>query len=198
MESATAREELAAIRGLMAESQTYLCGTWPHQLAWGILGAVGLVATWWTGRGEAFPAVAWIWGTILALGWTFSIVVGRRAGRGAPVHNVAARAFAGIWVALGVTLSLLGMVTIPTGAVDPGGLPGVLAIVLGAGYCASGVLTGLRWLVGVAVLWWSGGVGLLLLAGPEALLGLAVMALLFEVGPALALRRREGSRDTGR
>lgn len=191
MDQATAQEELASIRALMAESQGLLSGTWPHQLVWGAAGALGLVATWWGVWRGAFDYALWVWAAVLAVGWTFSLREGRRGRTRGRVRNVATRAFSGIWLGLGVTLTLLAAVALLTGAIDPRTLPGSIALILGAGYFASGFLSGLRWLSGVAVAWWVGGLGLLLWRGPEILLALAVMAVVLEVGPALVLRRMD-------
>jgi hypothetical protein len=114
----------------------------------------------------------------------------RRGGR-TPVRNVAMRAFGGIWMSLGVTLTLIGSVSVYSGALEPSSLPGVLAVVFGAGYFASGFVAGLVWLSAVGVAWWAGGVGLLFWRTPGNLLVLAAMVVALEVVPALVLRRRE-------
>lgn len=183
--------EITRIRGLMEESQRFLCGTWQHQVLWGGVGAAGLVFTWWSvtvGSTDAVPA-AWL--SLLVLGWIGSLLLVRRGARSAAVDNVAGRAFGGIWMGLGVTLTLLATLGVYSGALDPRSLPGVLSVVLGTGYFASGFLTGLRWLTAVGVAWWVGGAVLLFWSEPGALLVMSAMALLLEVGPALALRARE-------
>ena len=192
MEEATAREELAAIRTLMADSQSFLRGTWPHQMVWGCVGTVGLLATWALGQSGRYGLVPWVWVAAVSVGWTYSLFLARDHSR-APVRNVAGRAFGGIWMALGVTLTLLGTVTVFVGAVDPRGLPGVIAVVFGAGYFASGFLAEMRWLAGVGVAWWAAGVVLLLWQSEAAILALAALTLLLEVGPALVLRSMERS-----
>ena len=68
-------------------------------------------------------------------------------------------------------------------------MSGVVAIVFGAGYFATGFTAGLRWLQGVGAAWWIGGVGLLLWQSPQGLLALAAMTILLEIGPALRLRQ---------
>lgn len=162
MDQAAARQELAAIRALMAESQGFLGGSWRHQLVWGLLGASGLTATWW-----AVSA-----GSAVRPGW--------------------------IWLALGVTLTLIGAASILTGTLAPRSLPGLIALVFGAGYFASGLVAGVRWLAGVGVGWWVAGAGLLQWSsGPGSLLVLAGLTLVLEVGPALALRRLERSGAAG-
>lgn len=197
MRHATAREELASIRALMDESQGFLTGTWPHQLVWGILGCAGLVATWWSVVTSRFGLTPWVWAAVLALGWIHSLVRVRRAGSPGPVRNVATRAFGSIWLALGVTLTLLASASLIAGAMDPRGLPGVIATLFGAGYYASGFLAGLRWLRRVGMAWWVGGAVLLVWQEPESLLVLALMTVCLEIGPALALRRMERTVTAG-
>jgi hypothetical protein len=190
MDQQTARSELASIRSLMADSQAFLSGTWQHQLLWGTLAAIGLSATWVAAREESYTAIAWIWGVTLVSGWLCSVWLMRRW-TGSPVRNVATRAFGGIWLSLGVTLTLIGTVSIYSGALEPSSLPGVLALVFGAGYFASGFMAGMPWLSAVGVAWWASGVALLFRRGPGGMLVLAVLVLLLEVVPALVLRNRE-------
>ena len=191
MEQATVREDLAFLRSLMDESQAFLCGTWRHQLVWGLVGISGLAGTWVSMNVGAFGRIPWIWGVWVGVGWFYSLLLARRDAFRPSARSVASRAFGGIWLALGVTLTLLGLATMFTGAVDPLGLPGIIAIVFGAGYFASGYVGGLQWLKGVGALWWGGGVALLIWSSPDALLGLAGMTLPLGIGPALRLRRTE-------
>ena len=82
---------------------------------------------------------------------------------------------------LGVTLTLLGTVSMFSGAIDPRTMSGIVAIVFGAGYFATGFAGGLRWIQGVGVAWWVGGVALLLWQSPDALLALALYSKLIRV-----------------
>lgn len=188
MTEATAREELAWIRALMDQSQTFLCGTWRHQFLWGLVAMAGLVGSWSAGQTERYALIGWIWLGAGMLGWAGSLRLARRDALNPAVRSVAARAFGGIWLGLGVSLTLLGTSTVVLGAIDPRAMSGIVAIVFGAGYFASGFTAGLRWIQLVGVAWWIGGVGLLLWRGSEAMLVLAAMILVLEVGPALRLR----------
>lgn len=190
------QDDLAAIRSLMMSSQRLVRGTWSHQLIWGCLVTVGLVSTWLIERTGRFDLLTGIWIAVLVAGWTFSVVRSRGVESAPPARNVATRAFGGIWIGLGVTLTILGLATIPTGAVAPDGLPGVIATVLGAGYFASGFLAGIWWMSAVGVGWWVGGGLLLIWQGSHALLVLAALTVALEILPALALRAMEaGSAD---
>lgn len=191
------RNDLATIRALMADSQKLVRGTWWYQLVWGVLITLGLVLTWMGEQSGQYRLIALGWVGVVATGWVASMVRGRRDADRATVQNAASRAFAGIWIGLGVTLTMVGMVSIPTGAVAPDGLPGLLAIVLGAGYFATGFVSGLRGLSLVGVGWWIGGGALLFFQGSSAILGLAALTVLLEIVPALVLRGMEGPRVHG-
>ncbi len=187
----TLRDDLAAIRALMADSQDLVRGTWWYQMVWGVLITLGLVLTWVGEQSGRFGFIAAVWVGVVVTGWVASMIRGRREAARATVRNAASRAFAGIWIGLGVTLTMVGMVSIPTGAVAPDGLPGLLAILFGAGYFATGFVSGLRGLSLVGVGWWMGGAALLVFQGPSAVLGLAALTVMLEIAPALALRRME-------
>ena len=94
-------------------------------------------------------------------------------------------------MSLGVTLTLLGTVSMFTGAITPQAMSGIVAIVFGSAYFATGFVGDLRWIQGVGAAWWVGGVGLLLRPGPDGLLVLALMTVLLEIGPSLRLRQMQ-------
>lgn len=196
MDPSTPQQELRAIRSLMADSQAYLAGTWRHQLAWGCLTTVGLLGTWASTLTGAYGVVNWLWAGVLIVGWTGSLTL-ERTRTPPPVRNAAGRAFAGVWLGTGVALTLTGTVAVWSGSLAPAALPGMLAVLFGAGYFASGFLAGLGWMGWTALAWWIGGAALLWWPGPHALLVLAAMVLLLEVAPALVLRYRERAGSAG-
>jgi len=193
MERTQAHEELAWIRSLMSESQSFLSGTWKHQLVWGLIATVGLVATWFAIQTGSYGSIPWGWAVLIAVGWAYSLL-SERSGSRHEVRNVAGRAFGGLWMGLGGTLTLLGGLSLTTGVIEGALLTGLVPIVFGAGYFASGYLAGLRWLSGVGVAWWAGGVALLFWDSPDAILALAAMTATLEMGPALVLQQIERTR----
>jgi len=189
MEETTAREELAWIRSLMDQNQRFLTGTWRHQFVWGLVGTIGLSGTWLAVRTETVRWIPIVWLICVGSGWTYSLVLSRNRGSGKPrVSSVASRAFSGIWMGLGMTLTLLGTVSMFTGAISAQAMPGIVAVVFGSAYFATGFVGGLRWIQGVGAAWWVGGVSLLFWQHPDALLVLAAMTVMLEIGPALRLR----------
>jgi hypothetical protein len=189
--------ELAAIRGFMDRSRRLVAGSWRHQVWWGLLTAVALLLTWWGVATARYELTRWIWPVALPVGWIGSVVLGR-AEAAAPVRNPATRAFAGLWIGLGVTLSLVAVVGLYGGGLDPRALPGVLSIVLGGGYFATARITGIGWLGWIAVAWWVGGGVLLAFPGTWTLLALAAFAVLLEAVPGMALAREARTRGAAR
>lgn len=193
MDPDVARRDLADIRSWMHEGRRVVVETWRHQVWWGVVSAVALVATWWAVKQAAWAAAWVLWPVVLAFGWAGSAVLGRA---GPPrARNQATRAFEALWVGTGVTLSIVGTLGLYGGGLNPTALPGVVAAVFGGAYFTTARVSGIGWLRGVAVGWWAGAAVLLLRPGDDALLVLAALALLGEAGPGLILSRTSEHRS---
>ncbi len=187
MDPDTARRELADIRSWMEEGRRVMVETWRHQVWWGVVSAVALVATWWAVEQEAWGAAWILWPVALTIGWSGSALLGRA---GPPrARNQATRAFESLWVGTGVTLTVVGTVGLYGGGLAPTAFPGVVAAVFGAAYFTAARIASLPALRWVALAWWVGAAGLLLWPSDASLLVLAALALLLEAGPGLALSR---------
>jgi hypothetical protein len=186
-----ARDDLVAIREIMERTRDVVGYAAPHFVAWGILMAAALVATYLLrGRGgEGW--IWWLWVLAVGLGWALSWLFAVRGRRRARVRSQAGRMLGGLWLGTGVTMTILGFAGPAGGAVSSSAVAGMLAAVLGAAYFATGVLSGGRWLMAVGAGWWAGSLVMLLWAGPHALLLMAVFMLALQAGPgAYYLTRR--------
>lgn len=178
----------------MASNRRLVVGTWRHQVWWGALVGAGMAATWWAHVQEAWLALAVLWPVVIPVGWLGSWQLGRRRAA-APVRNAVTRSFVGIWVGIGVALSLMGIAGIAGGGIEPTVFPGIAAVLFGAGYLASARATGLAWLAGVAVVWWLAALPLLVLPGSWSYLALALLLVALQTGSGLALSREEVGRS---
>ncbi len=191
-----AREDLALVRRFMEETRREVVDRGTHLLIWGVISTVGLGMTWTIVGGMVDLDPRWMWAGLLAAGWLASIGVGRREGRGARVRTVGRRLLSAVWVATGVSLTLIGIAGLFAGVVDVRALPGLLAIVVATAFMVTSLLIGERWLAWIAAGWWLGGGAMLVWSGPRALLAMAAMAAagMALPGAVLFLRaRREPS-----
>jgi hypothetical protein len=188
-EQAHAREDLIAIRRIMEGSQQVVEGAGPHFAGWGVLTSAALVATWLMVDGGNHAGVPWLWAGTVAAGWAMSGLLGRRARRAARVRTTGGRMIGGLWLATGITLTLLGFAGPGGGAVAPDAITGMLSAVLGGAYFATGLLSGHRWLLAVGGGWWAGALFMLLFPAPHGLLVMAAMMLLLQAAPGVYIMR---------
>lgn len=184
------QQDLAVIRRLMEESQTAVAEDGRHFLLWGALSAAGLLGTWAATVGAWTLDPRWLWAVLVGLGWVGSFWMGVRSGRRARVRTLGGRLIAVVWIACGITLTLIAAAGLLRGAVPVQALSGLVAVVLAGGFLGSAVLTGRRWLGAVAAAWWLGGGLMLFFPGLYTLPLLAAMAIALQVVPGLVLRRR--------
>lgn len=184
------QDDLAAIRRLMEDSQAAAADDGRHFLLWGTLTAAGLLGTYAAVAGALAVDPRWLWGVLLAVGWAGSIWLGFRGARGTRVTTLGRRLLALVWIACGVTMTLIAAAGLLGGAVDVRALSGLMAVVVGGPYLASAALTGERWLAAVAAAWWIAGGVMLFVPGLYTLPLLAAMALAFQAAPGALLYRR--------
>jgi hypothetical protein len=189
-----AEDDLALIRRLMADSRSVVVDRGKHFMIWGAVSVVGLLATYGAIAGWIAVAPRWTWAGLVVVGWVASFVVGWRDGRSARVRTLAGRLLGGVWLATGVTLTLIAASGLFGGVVPHVALPGVLSAVMGVAVLATSQLTDEGWLAWVAAGWWVGAAVMLFAPGLYALLVMAVMALALMLAPGalLYMRSRRG------
>lgn len=183
-------DDLAAIRRLMEDSQAAAADDGRHFLLWGTLTAAGLLGTYGAVVGTLPVDPKWLWGVLLALGWAGSFWLGFRGARRARVTTLGRRLLAVVWIAAGVTLTLIAAAGLLGSAIDVRALSGLTSVVIGGPFLATAALTGERWLGAVAAAWWIAGGVMLFVPGLYTLPLLAAMALALQVAPGAVLYRR--------
>lgn len=185
---ANAKEDIEVIRRLMEDTRREAVDRGTHLLIWGVLPAVGLIATYVKAVGGGGPAPQWTWLAVLTLGWVASMTVGWREGRTAPVTTPGGRVLSATWIAAAVSLTLIGLGGMFGPLVDVAALPALISAIMGAPVLITSLLTRHAWLAMVAVGWWVGGGVMLFLPGAYTLLLMAGMALLLSALPGAVLR----------
>lgn len=189
-----AREDLELIRRMMQDGRREVVDRGKHFLIWGLVPVVGLLATYAKATSGWGPDPRLVWLLVLGVGWASSMIVGRRDGRRARVSTLARRILSATWVATGVSLTMIATAGM-FGALDVRLLPGLLAAIIAAPVLVSGMLTGEKWLLGVALAWWAGGALMLFVPGPYTLLVMAGMSLVLLALPGAILGSRAGRRE---
>lgn len=182
--------ELEEIRRLMADSQRVVSDRGRHIIAWGVIVSVALVLSHFSNTGRIGFHAGWIWSAAIGTGWVFSLVVGLRESREAPVQTLATRLLSAIWIGCGITLTVLGVVGEVSGAFGADGFNAIVAGVLGLCFFASGVLYGSPWVTRLAVAWWLGAVALLAIPTVPQDLLMAGMVIALQVVPGAIFYRQ--------
>lgn len=190
-------EDLAMIRRLMEESREIACGHGKHLVAWGILMAGALVATYVALATAASLPLGWIWGIAIAAGWAYSLRAGTRDARRAPVRTVAGRLLGSIWLGFGITGTVFAVLGLYTPAIPAEALGGTMAALLGFAFFASGAVAGSAWLRYLAAGWWAGSVVMFLWPGAHTLPLMAAMIVLLQVIPGVVIQGRAGRKPAG-
>jgi hypothetical protein len=193
MEQIDAKQELAFIRKVMADSRRTVVDNGLDYIVWGVIVAVGMFATCaldvlhaadWAG-GNWIVLALWI--AVMGGGWTFSLVRYLRGCRRERATTLAGRMLGTIWLACGIAIMLFIFVLGPLGKADPS--PSIAAV-LGIGFLLSGVLIDfapLRW---AGVCWWASAVVLVSIRSVRTeMLVFGAMMVLFQVVPGIIVYR---------
>lgn len=179
------REELSFIRSVIEDGRRAVVVDATPFLVWGGLAVVGVALEYLLPR--SFDAV-WTWMVLIGLGWVYSLLAWRR--RRARALTLADRALAAVWVGCWMAMTLVGFVGYFSGHLRGGGITASLAIIMGAGYFATGTLVAhgsVRWL---GIGWWLVGTAIYLWRSPYTLALFAVMMVLLQIVPGFLLQRR--------
>jgi hypothetical protein len=188
------QNDLALIRRLMDEGQRSVRDDGSHFIGWGLAAVVGLVLTDLATTGTLEIPIALVWLPVLVGGWIFSLRAGRRAHATARVVTAAGRLLAGVWIGTGIGITLLTALSLSGSGIPPVALGGIVAVLLGTGFFASGFVIG-GWMTYLALAWWIGGAALLMWPTRHAPLLLAAMLLLLQVLPGMILFARARRED---
>lgn len=184
------REELAFIQRVISDSRRAVVLDATPFLWWGGLAVVGVALEYLIPALGLGWSPVWSWLALILGGWVYLLTVARRRRRRAGAHTLAERALGAVWVGCWTTMTLLGFVGHFSGLLASPGIVAALAIVMGAGYWATGFLVGYRGVQLLAVAWWLVGITLFWWRGPHSMLFFAAMILVLQIAPGVTLQRR--------
>jgi hypothetical protein len=195
MEQVNAQEELAFIRKMMADTQIKMADDGKPSIVWGVIVALGMLATYISALYDTDFGVAWMWIGLSLLGWGYVYYYRSRKMQKARLQTMAGRIVGSIWGACGVCIGLVITLTFVAPAVsgvyivNPVALTSIVSILLGMAYFLCGIVYGKAWVRYVAFGWWLGAIGMFLFPSVHVLGIYALMIIVFQVIPGIVLYR---------
>ena len=186
MDEVKAREEIAFIRRIMEESKRVTRDNGKYYIAWGIIVALGLFATYFAVIFK-WRFIGWLWIILVGVGWLYSFIMGYRDRLKERAETFAGKVLAFTWIGCGIAMTILGFVGSWAGGIKLSALSAVMAAVMGIGYFVSSVVYPHGWLKYFAFGWWLGGIVMFIWPGPHTVLMLGFMVVLFQIVPGLIL-----------
>ena len=186
-------EELRAIRSMIAETRRSTGRDWVYLVVWGALGVVASLISQMI-VGTTHEQGLWlVWAVYGIAGNIVSSLFARHEERQTRIRTFASRALSTTWTAIGVTVAVIWIVAIygPLPAVL---IPGLVALLIAIGVSVMGVLLEFTPLYAAAVLWWVGGL-VMLLRPDEAFALLTGLLVLGYLAPAVLLRSQLAADD---
>lgn len=190
MEEKNLQNEIDFIKKIMNDSRVVIVDDGKDFIFWGIIVTIGLVLTYIaivTGWAE-YDIFVWL--TLVAVGWAFSILRHFKAGSKRRASSLAGKMLGGIWASTGIASTIFGFVGPIAGAYHPAMISPMISMVLGCAFFTSGIIYGKKWLSGLAAGWWTGAIFIFFFPYAYSLLVMAGMMLFLQITPGIILFRK--------
>ena len=137
-----AQQELAFIKKVMTDSRKILIDDGKGTIFWGLLISFGLLITYLSVAQGWESTLSWFWPALIGFGWIYTIVTEIRRERKRRVKTFAGKIMGAVWIAFGISATILGFVGTVMGAYHGVIISPLIAVLLGTGYLVCGVLYG--------------------------------------------------------
>lgn len=184
-----AQQELAFIKKVMTDSRKILIDDGKATIFWGLLISFGLLITYFSVAQGWETSLSWFWPALIGFGWIYTIVTEIRHERKRRVITFAGKIVGAVWIAFGISATIIGFVGTVSGAYHSVIISPLIAVLLGTGYLVSGLLYGKSWVSYLSIAWWGGAIIMFLMQNLETLLIMISMMILFQVIPGIILYR---------
>lgn len=195
MDNTIAQEELAFIRKVMSDSRTIIYDDGKPGIVWGIIVALGMLATYIDAMTELHFEVAWLWIGLSALGWAYIYYYRRTKIKKYRMRTLAGKMIGAIWgscgLCIGLTITLTYVAPQISGewVIHPIALTSICSILVGMAYYITGIVYGKAWVGNISYGWWLGAIVMLFWPSVHVLLIYAGMLIAFQVVPGIILYR---------
>lgn len=185
METIDAKQELAFIKKIMADSRKSAICNGKAFILWGILVTIGLLGTYFSIINNSQSTINWLWLLIIVLGWVITIVMESRDAKKAKTKTFAAKILAYVWIGSGIAMTIIGFVGLISGAFSALYINPLISNILAVGFLITGVLYGKTWVSLISLGWWAGAIVMFFWTGLYTFLLMSAMVILFLVIPGV-------------
>lgn len=191
MEANDAEIELSVIKTIMEDSRKAVYDSGIQGIFWSILIAVILIVNYAIlilGLGYQYIGLSWL--VLTLLGSIISIFIAIKEKKIIRVKTFAGRILTSIWVAIGISNSIMAFAATIPRAFDPLYIVPLDCIVFGVGFYVCSTIIQMKFLKLLTYIWWLGGVAFMFFPSIHCLLFFSLMLIVSIIIPALQNRKK--------
>ncbi len=190
MDTIDARQELAFIKKVIADSRTAISDDGKGLIVWGVLVTIGMVIMYVSFQLDYNFSKILLWAALIGLGWAYTLGHEMQRGRKKRFSTFGGRILGSVWLGCGIVMTVIGFLSPVTEAVKPWAIIPIASLVIGIGYLVTGVVHDDRRIRVYSLGWWLGGIVMLLWPGYYMFLLFGAMIIVFQIFPGVRLYRQ--------
>jgi len=180
-----AEEELVFIKSIMDASQRVVADNGSGFILWGLLILFAGIGTFILEQYRLDQYIGWLYLSVVIIGWFYMVFINRNSKQCVIGNPITRRIINSIWIAVLVSMTILGFLGGAAGIIDLNHMTGVMYAVLGSAYFLQGVITGKTWVRNLAFGWWLGAMVLFFITGVPAAILAAGMLIGLQIVPGI-------------
>ena len=188
MNEKAAVEELAFIKNIISQSRKSFALNGKPYIFWGILIVIGLFLEYIRGIDLIeFNYMFIVWILLIAIGWGYAYVDSRKHKRESPSRTLAGKILGGMWLACGISMTIVGFLGTISGAIKGVYVSPVLSLILAIAYFLTGIIYDYKWQRNLSIGWWLGAIFMFFFPGEHTVLIMALMMIFLQIVPGIIL-----------
>jgi len=186
-EQLKAAEDLKFIKKMISDRKNIVLDNGVSYIVWGLIIIAGLIYTYFDVITSVNLHNDYVWFGLIFCGWMFSFSRWKFNPRQGRVKTFASKILGMVWLASGISLTILGFVGTVTGAISGVFVSPILSVVLGIAFFVTAQLFNDSKGVALSTLWWVGAIVMFVYPGLYVLLLMAAMMFFLQVLPGILL-----------
>ncbi|MBN2788841.1 MAG: hypothetical protein JXR69_01465 [Candidatus Delongbacteria bacterium] len=194
--------ELEFIKNIISDSRRKVNDSGLSGVIWGSLVVIGIMVNYFSGIYHNWDYALYIWGILLAAGWTYTFLKTRNVKKNNRPETFALKIQNAVWRASGIIMTIIALVCsiqfkrevsdlVPYSyIINSMAIAPIISLILGAAYYVTGYINECKFTSRLAYGWWTGGIILFYMKSYNTFLVFALMTILFQILPGIRFYRR--------